>query len=286
MVPPIREAVGALAPEHFLVEPQARGTAPVLIWAAHVLARTDPGAIMVSLHADHVIRPESAFRELVAAAAAAADHHDRLFTVGIRPTRPDTGYGYIRRGRPLDGAGAHSVQAFVEKPDAETAREYLASGEYLWNSGIFVWRADRLLAEVRAVTPELAALLPLLDDDVDAFFDRAPRLSIDRGVLERSGRVGVMDATFEWDDVGTWDAVARTRASDGDGNVVEGTAHLEDASGCVVWNETDEPVVVFGARDTVVVRRSGVTMVLPRARAADLKDLLESLPAEIRSEPE
>jgi mannose-1-phosphate guanylyltransferase len=287
MVPPIRQAVEALAPEHFLVEPQARGTAPVLVWAAHVLARTDPDAIMVSLHADHVIRPEPTFRELVAAAAAAADHHDRLFTVGIRPTRPDTGYGYIRRGTPLDDAGAHSVQAFVEKPDAETARDYVASGEYLWNSGIFVWRVDRLLSEVRAVTPELAELLPLLDaDDVGAFFDRSPRLSIDRGVLERSRRVGVIDATFEWDDVGTWDAVARTRASDEDGNVVEGRAHLEDARACVVWNETDEPVVVFGARDTVVVRRSGVTMVLPRNRAADLKDLLETLPAEIRSDPE
>lgn len=286
LVAPIRTAVSDLEPEHFLVEPQARGTAPVLVWAAHTLARADPDAVMVSLHADHVIRPEPAFRELIDVAARAADRHDRLFTVGVRPTRPDTGYGYIRRGDPLDEVGAHVVDAFEEKPDAATARRYLEAGDYLWNSGIFVWRVDRLLHEVRAVTPELAELLPLLDaGDAEAFFARAPKLSIDRGVLERSQRVGVMDATFEWDDVGTWDAVARTREGDHAGNVVKGAAHLEDAAGCVVWNETDEPLVVFGARDTVVVRRDGITMVLPRDRAADLKDLLESLPDAIRNGP-
>ena len=301
MVAPMRGAVAGLEREHFLVEPRARGTAPVLVWAAHTLAQRDPDAIMVSLHADHVIRPEPAFRDLIADAATAADAHDRLFTVGVRPTRPDTGNGYIRRGERLgdrdpgagpegaaagDAAGAFVVDAFVEKPDAETAPRYLDAGIYLWNSGIFVWRVARLLDQVRAVTPELAELRPLLDDgDVDGYFDAAPKLSIDRGVLERSDRVGVMDATFEWDDVGTWDAVARTRDGDEDGNVVEGAAHVVDAERCVVWNETDEPVVVFGAADTVVVRREGVTLVLPRHRAADLKDLLETLPDAIRDAP-
>ena len=286
MVEPMRGAVPGLERDHFLVEPEGRGTAPVLVWAAHVIARTDPHAVMVSLHADHVIRPAAAFRDLVATAAAAADRHDRLFTVGVRPTRPETGYGYIRRGAPLDDAGASSVDAFVEKPDAATARRYVDSGEYLWNSGIFVWRVDRLLREVRAVTPELAELLPLLESgDVDGFYDRAPNLSVDRGLLERSDRVGVVDATFEWDDVGTWDAVGRTRETDDAGNVLEGAGALSDARDCVVWNETPEPVVVFGASDLVVVRRRGVTLVLPRGRAADLKDLLADLPDHIREVP-
>lgn len=286
LVAPIRRVVPDLGAEQFMVEPVARGTAPVLVWAAHTLARSDPDAIMVSLHADHVIRPEDAFRDLVARAAADAAAHDRLLTIGIRPSRPDTGYGYIRRGAALGDGVIHEVAAFVEKPDAETARAYVGSGDYLWNTGIFIWRVQRLLAEVRDVTPELAELIPLLDDgDAAAFFDRAPKLSIDRGVLERSDAVGVIDATFDWDDVGTWDAVGRAREPDAGGNVVEGRAHLEDAADCVVWNETDEPVVVFGARDTVVVRRDGVTVVLPRDRAADLKDLLESLPAEIRDAP-
>jgi mannose-1-phosphate guanylyltransferase len=282
-VDPIREAVDGLEKDHFLVEPRARGTAPVLVWAAHYIAATDPDAIMVSLHADHVIRPEAAFRDLVADAAAAAARHDRLFTIGIRPTRPETGYGYIRRGAALDETGAHAVDAFVEKPGLDVARQYVDSGNYLWNSGIFVWRAARLLDEVRAATPELAGLLPLLDaGDAAEFFAVAPRLSIDEGVLERSDRVGVMDATFEWDDVGTWDAVGRTRAADGRGNVTQGDAALVDSDGCVVWNEGAEPVVVFGVRDLTVVRAGGVTLVLPRDRAADLKTLLDALPTRIR----
>ncbi|HSH44585.1 MAG TPA: sugar phosphate nucleotidyltransferase, partial [Longimicrobiales bacterium] len=281
LVAPIRGAVQGIEDRHFLVEPRARGTAPVLAWAAHELARQDPDAVMVSLHADHVIRPEADFLALVAAAAEATGGHDRLYTLGMRPTRPETGYGYIRRGAPLGDSGAYEVDAFVEKPDAATAIGYVDSGEYLWNSGIFIWRAATLLDEVRAHTPEIADLLPLLDrGDTAAFFQRAPSLSIDEGVLERSGRVGVFEARFQWDDVGTWDAVARTQAGR-DGNVVRGDATVVESSGSVIWNETDEPVVVFGATDLVVVRVRGVTLVLPRDRAADLKDLLAQLPSDV-----
>jgi mannose-1-phosphate guanylyltransferase len=282
LVEPIRHAVGDLEAEHFLVEPSARGTAPVLVWAAHVLARHDPDAVMISLHADHVIRPEAAFRDLVATAARAADTHDRLFTIGVRPTRPETGYGYIRRGASLDGHGAFAVRRFVEKPDRERAHAYVDAGDYLWNSGIFVWRVDRLLEEIRAHTPELAELLPVLDSgDPEVFFDAVPRLSIDHGILERSDRIGVIEATFDWDDVGTWDAVGRSRTPDEQGNVVWGAATLRDTEDCVIWNETEEPVVAFGVRDQVIVRRDGVTLVLPRDRAADLKDLLSELPADL-----
>jgi mannose-1-phosphate guanylyltransferase len=253
------------------------------VWAAHHLLAKDADAIMVSLHADHVIQPEGAFRELVAAAAAAAERHDRLFTIGIRPTRPETGYGYIKRGTALDDTGAHAVAGFVEKPDAQTAARYVESGDYLWNTGIFVWRAARLLEEVRIVAPELASLLPLLDaGDAGEYFAVAPIQSIDAGVLEKSDRVGVMEATFEWDDVGTWDAVGRARPTDSTGNVVEGRVELVESHDCVVWNEADEPVVLFGARDLVVVRVRNVTLILPRERAADLKALLDALPSGIR----
>ncbi len=289
LVDPIRGALPGVGTEAFLVEPRARGTAPVLVWAAHELAKHDPDAVMASLHADHVIEPEEAFRDLLLDAAAHAAATGRLFTIGIEPTRPEIGYGYIAVGEELpaassqlpDGAragleagsrklaAAFAVRQFVEKPDRETAKAYVEQG-YLWNSGLFIWKAAALLDEVRRHTPELAQLLPLLDrGDVRGFFDAAPNLSIDEGVLERSDRVAVVRSTFRWDDVGAWDAVARTLPADERGNVAHGAAHAVDSDGTIVWTD-DRPVVVFGARDLVVVNTGALTLVMPRERAADL----------------
>jgi mannose-1-phosphate guanylyltransferase len=242
---------------------------------------------MASLHADHVIQPEDAFRQLILDAAALAAETGRLFTIGIEPTRPETGYGYIRLGSELraggsgSGAAAFEVSQFVEKPDRETATKYVDAG-YLWNSGLFVWKAAALLDEVRAHAPELASLLPLLDrGDVRGFFDAAPSLSIDEGILERSAKVAVVRSTFRWDDVGAWDAVARTLPADARGNVAHGTAHTVDSDGCIAWSD-DRPVVLFGAHDLVVVNTGALTLVMPKERAADLKKLLAQLPPELR----
>ena len=301
LVEPIRGAVPALARDAFLIEPRARGTAPVLVWAAHELLKHDTDAVMASLHADHVIEPEAAFRQLLLDAARLAADTGRLFTIGIEPTRPETGYGYIAVGDELpapssqlpDAArgsleagsrkpgAAFAVRQFVEKPDRATATKYVEQG-YLWNSGLFIWKAAALLDEVRRHTPELARLLPLLDrGDVRGFFDAAPSLSIDEGVLERSDKVAVVRSTFRWDDVGAWDAVARTLPADGRGNVAHGDAHAVDSDGCIAWTD-DRPVVLFGARDLVVVNTGALTLVMPRERAADLKKLLEKLPPELR----
>lgn len=280
---PLLEAAPALAPANLWVEPQARGTGPVLAWAAARIAREDPDAVMVSLHADHVIAPAQAFRLLVRQVAGLARSERRLFTIGIPPERPDTGYGYIRLGRAIaDEPQAFEVRQFVEKPDLDTARSYLLRGGYVWNSGIFVWRVDTFLDELRRHTPELAGLLPLLEaGDDDAFFEQAPTLSVDEGVLERSQRVAVARATFRWDDVGTWDALGRTRDADAAGNVAVGEACFVDSRDCVTWSE-DGTVVVFGADNMVVVSAGGVTLVMPRDRAADLKALLRELPARLR----
>ena len=280
---PILSAVPAFGPDKLLLEPRARGTAPVLTWAAHALAARDPDAVMLSLHSDHVIEPASAFRDVLARAAALSRRHRRLFTLGAVPTRPETGYGYIAPGAALpDDGQAHEVARFVEKPDRATAEQYIAEG-CLWNTGIFVWPAALLLEQIRQHTPELAALLPLLDDgDVDAFFERAPSLSIDEGLLERSRSVGVLRAEFDWDDVGAWDAVGRTRAGDAHGNVAEGDAHFVDARGNIAWAD-DGSIVVFGADDLVVVRSGGITFVAPRDRTPDLKQLLAQLPERLVS---
>ena len=286
LVEPIRAAVPGLDRDAFLVEPRARGTAPVRVWAAHEIAKRDPAAGLASVHADHVIEPAEDFRRLLADTAALAQETGRLFTIGMEPTRPETGYGYIDPGARLPDTAsrrtpAWSVRDFVEKPDRATAERYVAAG-YLWNSGLFVWRVSALLDEVRARTPELAELLPLLDaGDVDGFFDAAPSLSIDEGVLERSDRVAVVRGTFRWDDVGAWDAVARTLPADARANVRHGDVHFVDSDGCIAWSD-DGPIVLFGASDLVVVRTAALTLVMPRERAADLKRLLGELPAELR----
>lgn len=274
---PIAEATG-LGPDQMLIEPRARGTAPVLAWAAHVIAAEDPAAVMLSLHSDHVIRPADAFRATLARAAALSREHGRLFTIGAVPTRPETGYGYIAAGAALGEAkDAFEVARFVEKPDRAAAERYIAEG-CLWNTGIFVWPAALLLAELRRHTPEIAQLLPLLDAGrVDAFFEQAPSLSIDEGLLERSDVVGVIRADFEWDDVGAWDAVGRTRESDAAGNVGVGDATFMDAQNNIAWAD-DGSIVIFGASDLVVVRSGGITFVADRARTAELKRLLEQLP--------
>ncbi len=283
---PILDAIPELAPANLWLEPRARGTAPVLAWAAAELRRLDPAAVMISLHADHVIHPEARFRQLLADVAALSAASARLFTIGVEPTRPETGYGYIREGAALPAPGrelqASEVRQFVEKPDRATAERYLASGEYLWNTGLFIWPAALLLEQLHLHTPELASLLPLLEHgDVEAFFQGAPTLSIDEGLLERSDRVAVARAGFSWDDVGAWDAVARTRPADPAGNVGVGDAWLVDSRGCIAWAE-EGTVVLFGADDLVVVRAHGITLVAPRERTAELKKLLEALPERLR----
>jgi mannose-1-phosphate guanylyltransferase len=276
---PILGAVPGLRPEHLLLEPAARGTAPVLAWAAHSIAAADPDGIMLSLHSDHVIEPADRFRAVLARAADLARQHQRLITLGARPTRPETGYGYIAAGAPLDGDGhgdAHVVDRFVEKPDRAKAETYIAAG-CLWNTGIFVWPARLLLDEMRRHTPEVAAHFELLDrGDIEGYFAAVPSISIDEGLLERSRRVAVLQADFAWDDVGTWDAVGRTRPGDAAGNVAVGEATFVDAQRCIAWSEEGR-IVVFGGTDLVVVHANGTTFVAPREKTADLKRLLAEL---------
>lgn len=273
---PFRRALPDLPEASYMLEPQARGTCPVLAWAAWEVARRDPEAVLVSLHSDHLIRPLSAFLDTVRGAARLARAERLLVTVGVRPDRVETGYGHIQPGPALPAPGgleAFRVAAFHEKPDADTAERYLEAG-YLWNSGIFAWKASVFLEEVVRHAPEVAARLPVLErDGAEAFFAAVPVCVVDTAVMERSDRVACVRATFEWDDVGSWEALSRTRAPDAAGNVVVGAGRMVDASGNVVFAD-DGDVVLFGVNDLVVVRSGGTTLVLPRARAGDLKSVL------------
>lgn len=279
---PLADRLG-LPVGNFLMEPRPASTGPALVWATHEVATRDPDGAILAMHADWAIGDPSAFVRSAASALEAARRHDCLITVGIVPSRPDTGYGYIVPGEPLD-QGARSVRQFVEKPDEPTARELLAAGA-LWNSGLFAWTARRLLEEVRALTPEIAGALDQLDRaDVAGFFAGVAPISIDVGVLERTRRIAVLPGHFDWDDVGTWDALARVRPLDREGNVAVGPVHLVDARGCIVWSE-GTPIVVSGVSDLVVVSANNRILVLPRSQAADLKRVLARLPPGVRDLP-
>jgi mannose-1-phosphate guanylyltransferase len=213
-------------------------------------------------------------------ALSTARRHDRLVTVGMVPSRPETGFGYIVPGPPLDDA-ARSVSRFSEKPDAATALDLMAAGA-LWNSGLFAWTASRLLAEVQAHTPEVARVLPALAaDDVERFFREVEPISIDVGLLERSRAVAVVRGEFAWDDVGTWQALTRVRPKDTRGNVIVGDAFLHESEDCVVWSDHD-PIVLYGVKELVVVQANGRILVMPAERAASMKQLLDALPPAIR----
>ena len=276
LVSPFRSAVPDLADEMFLLEPVARSTGPALVWAASVLERSDPGAVMISLHSDHVIDPFDEFADTIGRACRAAVARHSLVCLGIEPTRPETGYGYIEVGEDL-GEDVYSVTRFHEKPDLGTARRYAASREHLWNSGIFVWRARDLLDEAERCATEMRPALPLLGSGTAGeFFDVVNPVSVDVGILERSDRVEVARASFEWDDVGTWSALTRTRDADAAGNVVVGAASILDGRENVVWAE-DGPVRLFGVDDLVVVRSGDEVLVMKKDVAADLKRLITFL---------
>ena len=278
------ERVGRLLPEvpreNIIAEPRPVGTAAALAWAAaEIERRNGADAVMLSVHADWAIGDEGGFRTALERAADAAARYRSLVTVGVVPSRPDPGFGYIQPGEPVED-GVFRVARFVEKPDRASAERMRREG-YLWNSGIFAWRVGDFLAELRAHTPEVAPALDAAAGDVARFFAAVRPIAVDVGVLERSDRVLVIPGSFGWDDVGTWAALRRVRARDAAGNAASGRVHVVDARNNVVHAEGNE-VVLYGVSDLVVVTRDGLTLVTTVDRAADLKQLIESLPSAVR----
>lgn len=282
LVPAIRDLVPELPPGNIIAEPKPAGTAAALTWAAAEIARRDRDGVMISVHADWAIGDPEGFRKALQRAADVAQRHRALVTVGVVPSRPDPGFGYISPGEPADG-DARRVARFVEKPDRARAEEMVRDG-YLWNSGIFVWRAADFLDEVRAHTPEVAPSLDRAGGDIAAFFATVQSISVDVGVLERSNRVLVIPGDFGWDDVGTWAALHRVRTLDASGNASAGPVWAVASHGNVVHAEGCD-VVLYGVADLVVVSRPGLTLVTTMDRAADLKTLIDQVPAEVRDRP-
>lgn len=282
----VAEALPAVPPENILAEPVGRNTAPCIGWAALHAARRDPDAALAVLPSDHLVADGAAFCAAMRTAVAAARGGD-LVTFGVRPTRPETGFGYIELGDEL-APGVREVARFVEKPDRLTAEGYLASGRFVWNSGMFFFTAKRVLDEIARQMPALAEGLRDIDaaaaagreqEAVARLYPVLPATSIDYGVMEHAAGIACVPVDFGWSDLGSWAAAFDLSTLDGAGNAVTGDAVAVQAAGCLVRAPADKLVALVGVRDLVVVDTGDALLVCARERAQDVKDVVAALKA-------
>lgn len=277
-LPLTKEIVGARVAA-VVGEPEAKNTANALALAAlEIERRAKPGSdpVMVSLHADHLIQDVPAFLRAIQTAVKLAEM-DFLTLLGVVPEYAETGYGYIEQGEPLPGG--QKVKSFREKPERPTAEEYVRSGRFYWNAGLFVWRTGVLLTELeRVLKPTVDQLRVAMSGKADlaAVYTALPKISIDHAVLETSQNVAVVPMSVGWQDVGSWDALARGFKPDAQGNLAFGDAALIDTRGTTV--DSDGPfVAALGLRDMVVVASGGAVLVCPKDRAQDVKKIVDWL---------
>jgi mannose-1-phosphate guanylyltransferase len=281
----------AIPAENYIIEPSPRGTASVVALAAAVLKKRDPQAAMAILTADHFIRDRDLFRYLIRTAFQVASR-DYLVTLGITPTFPSTGYGYIEQGEPLEGEyqyPVYQVRRFREKPDQQTAEQMLRSGEHSWNSGMFVWKADAILAEIERQMPELFKAVtkiadawntPSQEDVLLAHWQDLRSQTIDYGIMERAERVAVLPAGgLGWSDVGSWDSLFEVLFPDINGNVPVNAQHLllDTHNTLIYGNSHDRLIVTIGLDDVVVVDAGDVLMVCKTDQSQRVRDVVEHL---------
>lgn len=281
----VRDDLPSLSAHAVISEPSARNTAAALGLAAVHLLHHDPDAVMAAIPADQHIADEVEFQRVAELAFAAAEEHEAIVTVGIVPTRAETGYGYLRVGETVQGE-LERIEAFVEKPDAAQAKSYVESGDYLWNGGMFFTKAGRLLEEMRVHMPESAAGLQTIADALgtsDAqevcsrIYPTLPSVSIDYGVMEKTEPVMTVRGDFGWNDVGSWSALADYLDADNDGNFTLGKAVTHDAHNNILVADPGRIVAVAGVSDMVIVQSGDAVLVLPRERAQDVRALVDRL---------
>ena len=291
LVEPIRNVLGEGSPVALLGEPVGRDTAAAIAAGAAWIRQRDPEAVFCVLTADHVIGDRSLFLDTLRQGLALCAEHDVLMTIGISPVEPSSAYGYIEAGEVWNPSGSGDffhVRRFVEKPNPETARAYLETGRYVWNSGMFVWSVRSIQRAFADFRPDLAARLESWSACADEaeFRDAMARdypglskISIDYAIMEKAQNIVVCKGRFAWDDVGSWPALSAHLSRDGQGNAVRGDVTVLDSAGNVVVSDGRLTALV-GVRDLVVVQAEGVTLVCDRNRSQDIKALL----AELRSQ--
>jgi mannose-1-phosphate guanylyltransferase len=289
----VRAQLPEVPPRQVVGEPEGLGTAPAVGLGGALVAARDPDGILACFSADHVVSPVDGFVRTVRAAATAAER-GHVVVIGVPPSSPDTGLGYIEVGDGLPDCPAHAVRSFREKPDAATAEEYVTAGRFLWNAGMFIWSVATLFAEYGRYLPALAERLATLRGAADTpdfparLADVWPtitdRTSIDYGILERSRAVACVTADFEWHDVGNWSALADVLPLDGNGNTLGGDLVAVDTHDCVVFDGEDGAIATLGVSNLVIVRSGNKVLVCARDRAQEVRAIVDLLRAEGRDD--
>ncbi len=286
----VLEQVPDLSADNLVLEPQARGTAPCIGLSALVIQQRDPEAVMSVFPADHQIADAARFRRAIAAAAQVAGD-DYLVTLGITPYEANTGYGYIQRGASLgkkDGFEAYEVQRFAEKPNEANAQAFVESGEYYWNGGIFVWKVKTILGEIENHLPRLYEELQAVsaawgterrDAVLASAWQQVPKTTIDYGIMEKASRVATIAVDIGWDDVGNWSNLSDLLESDEKRNVIRGRGRtlLVDTAESYVYASAGRLVAAVGLEDFVIVDTPDALLVCPKARAQDVREVVEAL---------
>ena len=282
----VHEHLPSLPTLNLLGEPMGRNSAAAIGWAAAVIARQDPDAVLGIFSADHVIQDVEALRRALHLAYDLAEE-DRLVTIGLTPTAPETGYGYIRFAEQVSEGYSHlayAAERFVEKPDLETARGYLKDGHYVWNGGIFIWRAQTILAEMREHLPDTVNKIEHIVDAMGTNQERAildeiwptlQSISIDYSILEKTHKLVVIPAQIGWNDVGNWEQYGALFPSDGQGVRAFGEHHGLGSQNVVIYNNTNRRVFTIGLEDVIVVEMEDMTVICHKNHVQRVKELAE-----------
>jgi mannose-1-phosphate guanylyltransferase len=290
----VRKLLRNFPKENIVAEPAKRDTAAAVALGTGWVAARDHAAIMLVLPADHLIRNRTAFQETLALAADAAEETSELVTIGIKPTWACPGFGYIEQGKPVrlrkrpDDDAVHRVLRFREKPNLDLAESFLRKGNFRWNAGMFVWAVPTVLREFNRQAPELADFISQLrapenfEKALRERFTKLPRISFDYAIMEKADRVLVVEASFDWDDIGSWRAVANYFQKDKQGNAANRAITALDSSNNIVFEEDSTSVALLGVHDLIVVRTQDALLVCHRHEAERIKDLIGKIPPELQ----
>ncbi len=286
-LPLIEEQLPDLPKENIICEPIGRNTAPCIALGAAFIRKKYEDAVMMVLPSDHLIKYSSLYQTTLRDACEVAEEGNNLVTIGITPDYPETGYGYIKFVNKIsEGRGrAFKVDGFTEKPDLEKAKEYLASDDYLWNSGMFLWKLSTIVEHYEKLLPEIYEGMlkiqefigtPQQDRAIEDIFPSFPSISIDYGIMEKAENIYTIPGTFGWDDVGSWLALERIKRSNEFGNIADGNIVTIDTRNCIIQG-TDKLIAAVGLKDLVIVDTKDATLICDREHTSDIKKVIENL---------